>query len=97
MVFLPDVMQSVSLSSLLPFLLLTLPVSSVSSSPDWLSLNQTVGGRLHVGVPFSQPCFSYKSGGVQNIPNSEECSEIQAHNEDHRKSRHYSVLLLVLF
>ncbi|PPQ73619.1 hypothetical protein CVT26_010527 [Gymnopilus dilepis] len=76
-------MQSVSLSSLLPLLLLTLPVSSVSSSPDWLSLNQTVGGRLHVGVPFSQPCFSYKTGGVQNIPNSEECSEIQAHNEDH--------------
>ena len=71
-----------------PFALLGVLSKLVSASPivtiaDWRALNQTVGGRLHYGVPFSQPCFSLLTGGLPNTPNTTECAEIQSRNEDH--------------
>lgn len=43
--------------------------SKSPSEEDWKNLNNTVGGRLLVGVPFAQPCF--------NSWNSSECLSIQ--------------------
>jgi hypothetical protein len=57
--------------------------SSTVTSANWTALNQTVGGRLQSGVPFSQPCFSRLAGGASNTPNATQCAEIQSRNEDH--------------
>jgi hypothetical protein len=65
-------------------LLAKLVTASPVTSADWTALNQTVGGRLHTGVPFSEPCFSLLAGGVSNTPNATQCAEIQSRNEDHR-------------
>ncbi|KAF9554873.1 FAD-binding domain-containing protein [Agrocybe pediades] len=53
-----------------------------ASQADWTTLNATVGGRLQVGVPFSQPCFPHAAGGPK-VQNEALCAEIQARNEDH--------------
>lgn len=42
----------------------------------WAALNQTVGGRLHVGEPWAKPCFSiFNEGQIQ--PDTGACEEIQ--------------------
>ncbi|KIM38694.1 hypothetical protein M413DRAFT_29932 [Hebeloma cylindrosporum] len=67
-----------------------LVTASTVTSADWTALNQTVGGRLHAGVPFSQPCFSRLAGGASNTPNATQCAEIQSRNEDHLfRSEHF--------
>ncbi|KAF8165978.1 FAD-binding domain-containing protein [Crassisporium funariophilum] len=53
------------------------------SSKDWQALNTSVSGRLHTGVPFSQPCFSVVAGGAKNVPNPAQCGAVQANNADH--------------
>ncbi|OBZ78306.1 hypothetical protein A0H81_02659 [Grifola frondosa] len=45
-------------------------------APNWSALNNTVGGRLHVAVPFSQPCFSTYEGNPIT-PNTTACSAIE--------------------
>lgn len=56
-------------------------VSSITSA-QWQSLNQTVGGRLHVGTPAALPCYvTYNNGTgaagsgqtVLNSPNAAAC------------------------
>ncbi|KAF8887280.1 hypothetical protein CPB84DRAFT_1849918 [Gymnopilus junonius] len=58
-------------------------ISHEGTSPAWNALNSTVGGRLQVGVPLAQPCFSLLNGGAPNVPNPTECSDIQTNYENH--------------
>ncbi|KAF8967507.1 FAD-binding domain-containing protein [Flammula alnicola] len=60
-----------------------LMTANVVTSQDWTALNNTVGGRLQNGVPFSQPCFSFREGGALNTPDPVQCAEIQSRYEDH--------------
>ncbi|KAJ3513633.1 hypothetical protein NLJ89_g2842 [Agrocybe chaxingu] len=55
----------------------------------WKALNATVGGRLHIGIPFSQPCFTRPPLNAANVPNPSQCREVQALYADHlfRSSR----------
>lgn len=39
------------------FLLFVSVVKTTESAPNWNTLNETVGGRLHKAKPFSSPCF----------------------------------------
>ncbi|OBZ77659.1 6-hydroxy-D-nicotine oxidase [Grifola frondosa] len=52
------------------------PESTSGSSSNWLALNDTVGGRLHIAVPFSEPCFSTYEGKFIT-PNITACSSIE--------------------
>ncbi|KAF8868758.1 hypothetical protein CPB84DRAFT_1755767 [Gymnopilus junonius] len=65
------------------FFLLNLAAATRGTSPAWNALNSTVGGRLQVGVPLAQPCFSLLNGGAPNVPNPTECSDIQTNYENH--------------
>lgn len=49
-------------------------------SSVWDTLNQTVGGRLFVGVPFAEPCFPQSIGA-----NATQCLQVQATYLDERK------------
>jgi hypothetical protein len=59
-------------------LLLGAPLGKISD--DWLSLNNTLDGRLQHGVPFAHPCF-----GGSSTNDLARCAEIQEKNEDHCK------------
>ncbi|KAF8187168.1 FAD-binding domain-containing protein [Pholiota molesta] len=62
-------------------LLLGAPLGTVSD--DWLSLNDTLGGRLRRGVPFAQPCFLSVLPDGSSTNDLARCAEIQEKNEDH--------------
>ncbi|KAF8883172.1 hypothetical protein CPB84DRAFT_1750726 [Gymnopilus junonius] len=49
------------------FFLIGLASAESPTTLDWDSLNRTVGGRLKIGVPFAQPCFSLLNGGRANV------------------------------
>ena len=50
--------------------------ASRSGVADWASLNTTVGGRLHITLPFELPCFSTFNGQpVSSDPSA--CKTIQ--------------------
>ncbi|KAJ3513634.1 hypothetical protein NLJ89_g2843 [Agrocybe chaxingu] len=80
---------SLSLSFALLGLFASRSLCGGATQAGWKALNATVGGRLYVGVPFSQPCFSRTSSNAVNVPNPAQCGEIQALYEDHlfRSSR----------
>ncbi|KAF8883171.1 hypothetical protein CPB84DRAFT_1750725 [Gymnopilus junonius] len=65
------------------FFLFGLTDAASITTGEWDSLNGTVGGRLKVGIPFAQPCFSLLGGGKPIVPNAAECSEVQSGYEDH--------------
>lgn len=71
-----------------PYNLIKLAIGLINvttvASKDWNALNHTVEGRLKLGVPFSQPCFSKLHGGKPSVPDQTTCAEIQMKNEDHR-------------
>ncbi|KIM48619.1 hypothetical protein M413DRAFT_20978 [Hebeloma cylindrosporum] len=53
-----------------------LGASNSTSSSIWDSLNSTVGGRLHIGRPWTKACFSmYENTAIQ--PNHKECEYVQ--------------------
>ncbi|KAF8912207.1 FAD-binding domain-containing protein [Gymnopilus junonius] len=52
------------------------PVGQIGA-PAWFAFNSSIGGRLGVGVPWSEPCFS-NFNGLNNTPNATECSFVQA-------------------
>ncbi|KDR75664.1 hypothetical protein GALMADRAFT_226306 [Galerina marginata CBS 339.88] len=54
-----------------------LATASAASLQQWNLLNFTVGGRLHTGTPFSQPCFSSSAGGVSDGTNADACAAVQ--------------------
>jgi len=43
---------------------------------QWAALNQTVGGRLHGGIPLAEPCYS-NYNGTKVTPNATACNDIQ--------------------
>jgi hypothetical protein len=46
-------------------------------APEWVALNQSVGGRLGVVTPLALPCFSeYNNASI--TPSSAECAVVQA-------------------
>jgi hypothetical protein len=48
-------------------------------------LNETVGGKLLKGVPFSSPCFSNLDGHART-PNLTTCDSVRSGYNDERKS-----------
>lgn len=65
-------------------LITELLITTGATPQDWHHLNASVAGRLHFGVPFSQPCFRFTTTGEPNVNyNEEKCGEIQKRNEDH--------------
>ncbi|KAH9484487.1 FAD-linked oxidoreductase [Psilocybe cubensis] len=49
---------------------------------DWASLNRTVNGRLAVGIPWTEPCFTIYNG--KNVTqNFAQCGFVQANFFDH--------------
>lgn len=40
------------------------------------SLNASVGGRLHVGVPFARPCFEQVAQGVAGTQDNAACTQV---------------------
>lgn len=51
------------------------PVDEAGASA-WIGLNNSLGGRLDVGIPWSQPCFSTLNG-MNVTPNATECSFVE--------------------
>ena len=62
---------------------------------DWVSLNGSVGGRLHFSTPFELPCFSSFAGDfVQSDP--AECTVIQQNYTDPLfRSAHFGAFMNV--
>jgi len=58
----------------------SLPTPTTS---DWATLNETVGGRLYIGKPWSNPCFSTYNG-EPNTQDEEACAFVQKNFFDHR-------------
>jgi len=65
------------------FFLLELASAASPTTQDWNTLNHTLGGRLKIGVPFAEPCFSLLNGGKANVPSATECSVVQSRYGDH--------------
>ncbi|PPQ74692.1 LOW QUALITY PROTEIN: hypothetical protein CVT26_007602 [Gymnopilus dilepis] len=63
-----------------PLLFLATGLASAKGvrSQDWNTLNRTVGGRLQVGVPLAQPCFSRPT--PYNVA---QCLDVQSNYADH--------------
>lgn len=68
-----------------------LPSHASASALD--SLNATVGGRLHVGVPFARPCYDLVAPGVGGSRNESQCAEVMQSYGQRSKNLHLKLFL----
>ena len=73
---LSEIMYTPVLLLLVLFRVLSVSRTSRVEVSDWRVLNETVGGKLGNGIPFSQPCFS-TFNGKEVCVNTTEWTEIQ--------------------
>jgi hypothetical protein len=73
------IMASSALVGLLAFLFVfrldAFAATETVAAPDWKSLNTTVKGRLHVGIPFSRPCFAVAN--TSGVFDQAACTNVQ--------------------
>lgn len=67
----------------------TVVIQGFPSPQDWTALNNTVGGRLALGIPWSMPCFSWYNGSSVQ-PQPAECKYVQENYYDSHCVSRYS-------
>lgn len=72
-----------------------LPSHASASALD--SFNATVGGRLHVGVPFARSCYDLVAPGVGGSRNESQCAEVMQSYGQRSKDLHLKLSLSTVF